>query len=96
MSMEKLWCGAMQSVDQSMGESYGHHYQETEAWKGESNSGLWECQWNFQRDFNGGPEERDHCRQEKVLIIKCFLSRQKKKQQSSFRKPRYPLHFVKG
>lgn len=81
MSMEKPWCGAMQSVDQSMSESYGHHCQETEAWKGESNSELWECQCNFQTDFNGGPEGKDHCRQEKVLIMKCFLSHQKTKQQ---------------
>lgn len=74
VSVEEQWSRAMQSVDQPIGESYGHHCQETEAWKGESNSELWECQWNFQRDFNGGPEEMDHCRQEEVLIMTDFLS----------------------
>lgn len=79
-----------------MCESYGHHCQDTEAGKEKSNSELWECQWNLQRDFNGGPEEKDHRRQEKVLIMKRFLSFQKVKQQSSFRNPRYPLYIVKG
>lgn len=73
MGMEKQWCGVMQSVDQSMSESYGHHCQETEAWKGEYHCKLWECQWNFQRDFNGSPEEKDHCRQEIVLFMKWFF-----------------------
>lgn len=78
-----------------MSESCGHHCQEAEAWRGESNSELLECQWNFQRGFNGGPEEKDRCRQEKVLIVNCFLSLQKIKQQSSFRYLRYPLYVVK-
>lgn len=90
-----MWCGAMWSVDHPMSESCGHHCQEAEAWRGESNSELWECQWNFQRGFNGGPEEKDRCRQEKVLIVNCFLSLQKIKQQSSFRYLRYPLYVVK-
>lgn len=81
MIMEKWWCGVMHLVDQPMSYSCGHHYQKTKAWKGESNSELCECQGNFQRDFNGGPEEKDHCRQETVLIMKGSLSPQKVKQQ---------------
>lgn len=74
MSVEEQWSRAMQSVDQPTGESYEHHCRETEAWKEESDSDLWECQWNFQRDLNGGPEEKDHCRQQEVVIMKHFLS----------------------
>lgn len=79
-----------------MCESCGHHCQDTKVGKGESNSELWECQWNLQRDFSGGPEEKDHCRQEKVLIMKRFFVISEGETAIKFQEPKISLIYCEG